>query len=140
MLLGCTCGGGCLVRGAAAGLREPSLRGRPYDPAAPLAARLDRYDNEPWHLWDMRPAGAAAPAGLVPALLALGEPAHRGALQEALPLVLPSLGLLVPLGIRLRMRLDCALRLATQAPALLAAASSRDVYTDVYRICRGWEI
>lgn len=42
----------------------------------------------------------------------------------------------MPFGVRFRMRLDCAIRLAKEAPHVFAESSSKDVYYDVYTVCR----
>ena len=34
---------------------------RPYQPRSPLQARLDRCDDEPWHLWDLPTAAHPHP-------------------------------------------------------------------------------
>ena len=51
-LLACTPDGGYLMRNGDGSLREPELRGTPYDPSAPAERRLARFDDEPWQLWD----------------------------------------------------------------------------------------
>ena len=113
-------------------LREPALRHRPYDPYTPIEKRLQRFDNEPWHIWDL--TSTLSPQKLTSLLINLKR--HQSELNSLLPLILPSLGLLIPFGTRFRMRLDCAIRIAEEAPHLLAASSSKDVYDDVYTVCR----
>ena len=45
----------CMVRTKSGMLREPAIRQTPYDPEnMPLSERLSRYDNEPWHYWDLQ--------------------------------------------------------------------------------------
>jgi hypothetical protein len=137
LILGCVVGqsknGGCMLRSFKNDkLREPSLRHRPYDPTAPREERLQRLDNEPWHFWDLK--STLSSETMVSSLISLEK--HQNALNAVLPLILPSLGLLIPFGVRFRMRLDCAIRLAKEAPHVFAGSSSKDVYYDVYKVCR----
>ena len=125
-------GGGCLLRSANGTLREPERMQRPYDPHLALPLRLERFDDEPWHLWDL-----GQPAVLVPALRALCDSPHHARLREALPLVMPSLGLLHKLGIRFRVRLHCACSLLEKAPHVFReGVTAARAYGDVIRVCR----
>jgi hypothetical protein len=133
-LLGCV-GDDCLNRGPGGRLREPMQRYAPYDYTTSEGERLQRYDYEPWHLWDLpRPVGWVA-AEAVAALESLQG--HRTQLVEYLPPLIPSLGLLHDLGIRFRLRLVCAVRVARATPALFEArAMDVTVYEGVMGVCR----
>ena len=131
MLLGCV-GLGCMLYDAAGRLREPSQRQQPYNPTAPWSERVQRFDNEPWHFWDRKRKDS--PEQIIAALGVLRQ--HQSRLKDVAPLVLPSLGLLMPLGIRFRMRLDCAIRISMWSPDLFRSNSSKPVYHAVYHICR----
>jgi hypothetical protein len=130
-LLACV-DGGCLLRNANGTLRDPELRAAPYDPSAPLAARRRRFDDEPWHLWDMRLEESQKERS--DALLRLH--AARDRLVDVLPPMLPSLGALHKFGIRFQLRLACAAAVAARRPALLSGGSSAEVYADVMATCR----
>ena len=140
-LAGCV-DGACLLRNADGSLREPELRHTPYDAQAPLTSRLHRYDDEPWHLWDLaeaRGGGSPTPAALLRPLRRLCSDAHAlERLRGVLPPVLPSLGILHKLGMRFRLRLHCACALATQSPpiAFRGEATSASVQKEVLRVCR----
>jgi hypothetical protein len=138
-LLGCF-EDGCMLRDASGSLREPSKSHQPYDPLAPLAEKRRRFDNEPWHFWDLpkQTERGKDDDGVTVAsvLLILANLSISTTLGEVVPLVLPSLGLLLPFGIRLRLRLNCAVRIAKQLPELFERTGSAQVYADVYRICR----
>ena len=124
--------GGCLLRSGSGKLREPALYNQPYDPNELASLRLDRFDNEPWHFWDMQTN--VPPSEIVSSLKRLDK--EKETLYEVLPLILPSLGLLHPFGMRFRMRLDCAIRIAKEKPTLFEIVASSEVYRDVYKICR----
>ena len=63
--------------------------------------------------------------------------AAKERLVDVLPAVWPSLGILQPLGIRFRLRLECAIAIAMKAPALLEVERrSGVVYPAVMRVCR----
>ena len=149
-LLACLADGACFQRNHDGSLREPERRLTAYDPDASLSARLARFDDVPWQLWDGREACATqAPAAhnwecettsAPPSAIQLAAAirmlsASRELLLDVIPAVMPSLGLLQPLGMRFRLRLECAAAVATQAPELLGQRSA-DVYVSVLRICR----
>jgi hypothetical protein len=111
----------CLLRGPSEHLREPERTHAAYEPAQPLSVRLQYFDNIPWQLWDLREEGGGAlyqqeqhqpprfPTFLflsreeivrqIETLMPLREEVVHG-----VPLLLPSLGLLHPLGQRLVQR------------------------------------
>ena len=121
-------------------LREPELRGTPYDPSAPAERRLARFDDEPWQLWDdpRRGVGLVGPligsAETVRALLLLHS--HREELLELLPPVLPCMGTLQKLGVRVQLRLACAAALAARRPRALGHSNAADARRDVVEVCR----
>ncbi len=79
-LLACTPDGGCLLRCGGGILREPTRSHEVYQVGAPQSARLNRFDNEPWQLWDLpRPANYSA-VQAVQAILLLGS--HQEQLGE----------------------------------------------------------
>ena len=147
-------GGGCLLCSANGTLREPERRMVPYDPRAPLAMRLARFDAEPWHLFDLREASCAtpsarrqvqacepAPAPSEQALAFALERLHanRRRLVDILPAVWPSLGLLQQLDAKFRLRLSCAHAIGTRSPGLLASGvrvADGDVHLAVLLACR----
>merc|ERR1711865_1025268 len=104
--MGTSGGKGCLLHSLDGALREPALWQEPYRPkegSAEDRARL-RFDNEPWHLWDLdSPTPVSGPNRVeqvyvdyvVEAINAIYG--VRDLLYEVSPLVLPSLGLLHPL-------------------------------------------
>ena len=130
----------CMIRTKSGLLREPSLRHIPYKPdeTMSLADRLNRYDNEPWHYWDLqeeRSDNILDVQKFTKFLLTLRNNKER--IEEVLPLILPSLGLLIPYGIRFRMRLDCLIRIATVKPTLLSQKKmTKALYVNVLKICR----
>eukprot|EP01050_Picozoa_sp_SAG11_P034784 SAG11_NODE_12437_length_703_cov_1.610927_1_plen_116_part_00 len=112
-------------------------------PAEQRADRLRRFDSVPWQLWDLRsPDGeerGLSAATIAAAIVTLH--ARKEELVAALPLYLPSLGLLHDFGARLRDRLEYAHRIAADQPALLAARDSRAVASAVYKLCfPEWEL
>ena len=137
-LLACTPDGGCLMRDGDGALREPELRSIPYDANAPPAARLARFDDEPWQLWDDPrrddARGTAAVTETARALLLLHQ--HRNELLELLPPVLPCMGTLHKLGVRLQLRLACAAALAARRPRALGQATAAAARRDVVEVCR----
>eukprot|EP00944_MAST-04C_sp_MAST-4C-sp1_P015245 g15245.t1 len=132
----------CMVRTKSGMLREPSIRQTPYDPEnMPLSKRLSRYDNEPWHYWDLQENNQKhqhdnlSREKFMKSLLILKK--YKQRIGKVLPLILPSLGLLVPFGLRLRMRLDCLIRIASLQPKLLSYQKmTKSIYINVMRICR----
>jgi len=129
MLLGCV-GGACMLRSKDGRLREPAARMKPYDPTDPWEIRVERFDSEPWHLWDLQNKVRAV--SLVDAVRGLRQ--HRQYLVDALPSVVPSMGLLLDFGIRFRMRLDCAIRIAMERPELYEMQSTIYVYDLLYQV------
>ena len=130
----------CLIRTKSGLLREPSMRRIPYNPVKmSLTDRLNRFDNEPWHFWDLQENNIANSHFdlniFKKSLLILKNNKQR--LDEVLPLILPSLGLLIPYGLRFRMRLDCLIKIASTKPALFSQRKmTKQLHIDVIKICR----
>jgi len=124
-----------LVRGSSGRLREPELSGAMYDPLAPLADRLERFDQLPYHLWDMKLPSTIPPSVISDTLLTLHRSRHL--LDGYLPQLLPTLGRLSPLGLTFDLRLACAAAVASARPSLLTAnASSPTLVRHLRTLCR----
>ena len=108
-----------------------------YDPESDIEDRLQRYDTEPWHLFD-NCDGVSCPKGSSIAKSILALESRTEQLGDVAPLLLPSLGLMLPFGSTFRMRLRCALALARTQPKtnLLGRGASKYVYEQVLGICR----
>ena len=136
-MLGCVAGS-CLLFNSKGKIREPSLRLLPFDPRE-IHHRETRFDNEPFNLWTRRTALSSGVSIAARLLQFDMDPLKKYRLQQLLPLVLPSLGLLLPFGIRLRMRFDCAIRIAKQEPELYDAQTMTFlVWRRIMAICRGF--
>ena len=94
---------------------------------------MERFDDEPWQLWDL-PLAKQHRRWLAFAILELYK--RRDRFIEVLPLMMPYLGLVHKVGIRFRLRLHCAARVAAASPALLEMHSSAEAYAAVMHICR----
>ena len=130
--------GSCLLFNSKGKIREPSLRLLPFDPRE-IHHRETRFDNEPFNLWTRRTALSSGVSIAARLLQFDMDPLKKYRLQQLLPLVLPSLGLLLPFGIRLRMRFDCAIRIAKQEPELYDAQTMTFlVWRRIMAICRGF--
>ncbi|GAB5368164.1 hypothetical protein AAMO2058_001295100 [Amorphochlora amoebiformis] len=111
----------CLSRSVGGLLREPERGHIPYDAGMRLEDRLERFDSIPWQLFDLNDARERAGLSRV----SFQQIQHkviqlyhrRAQLYEAVPLVLPSLGMLHQMGTRIRTRLWCAFRVVTATDA-----------------------
>jgi len=122
-----------LVLAAAAGenwLREPLLSEESYRGQDPVQERLERWDEVPWQLWDMRllrsdtlssPSPFSSQWDFASQGLRAEEVvrqieelwACRQQLEHVAPMVLPALGKLLPLNSRFLLRLRHAHKFAT---------------------------
>lgn len=107
-------------------------------------SRRDRFDPIPWQLWDLPRTVefrgqqyALARVDLIVAIIQLYG--LKEEMAAAVPLYLPSLGLLHEWGSRFRDRLTYAYRIATRAPQLLVQQNDTAVIAAaVYRVCYPW--
>jgi hypothetical protein len=119
-LLACDDDGICLQSSG----REPEHSLAPFE----NLSHSTRFDYEPWHLW--RNVGECEYSSIVRVIF------NRMDLMELLPPVWPRLGLLQPIGIRVRARIYCAHRLSWTD--LVRSPLTPSVIRQVLRICRGW--
>jgi hypothetical protein len=126
----------CMIRNVDGSLREPIARHTPYDPSADMSARVGRFDDIPWQLWDLRNQASMqnVTAGQIIEQILLLH-ARKEEIASVVPLYLPSLGLLHDFGARFRIRVEHAHRLAVHAPHVFAESESSVVFQEVTRLC-----